>query len=931
MIHLNQISLKYLRKTLVFFVFLNFSFIYSQNPEEIQVYFEEDSIAVVRGETFTNFLVINNTSTADINIQNLAPQEDYPGLIFYAKDDFILSPGKQKRLPIKFIANLDFLKMPFNKLSFTLSANSINISENIEVFFTIQKEENRSIAIYPFSQENYIDPTIPESEIILFVENRGFSQRNIRLDFQSLPEGLEITPKQQTISLVGLEKQMITIKVATRRQNVLDPDYAIQVKATDLIDQENVGSSHIHVIMLSSNRQIARRTDTGSRNNFAEITYNEHSSGLNYLSLRGNTEFATTENIYGRFNLNADYYTQDGLYNLYDTWLELEHHKSTLRLGNVYGSDYDYSVSGRGAKISRKVGGNNEIEVFGLENNYSLYGTYFPQGKGSKMIGAKYSFGNTKYFSGKVSQIFEYDPRLSVATRVTHFASDFTYMDKHHFRGEAALSNEKGLVDKDENPGASMGLNYNTWFGKWDVQSTNSFATKNYAGLNRGSFLFNQRIGRKFSDTKRAFLLYQKSRVRPEYLNFQDTSIPNGLEHYPNYFYSEEAVKFGYQFSVRNWSFLLSPQIVQQKNENNDVAHDLLSYRLQTNIGSSFGTHGIHLSAEYSYSKEDKNMQWFHSLRTTMSYRFKGFSLNATAQWNPNNVTDLNSYYNINRDFVNYNLYTSYNFQALKHSLTGSISAGINYSELYENKTHDFNGNMEYKISSSWSTTGYFNYSNFKSTQVNGYSGNNYQFRLGIKKYFTVATSKGNHKVRFQLFEDKNFNGLLDGDEKVLANEVVKLNDYIAVTDQKGKVTFQNVPKGVYKLKVSERAGARLQIDPVMMVDKNIKMKISLVKNIRITGKLSEIKQAYDFKETTATGIVVYVKNEEGKVQTTVVNQNNEFEFFLKDGKYEIYIENDTFDFVKPKQTIEVKSTENVENLLFEYKKKNIEIRVKKF
>ena len=108
-------------------------------------------------------------------------------------------------------------------------------------------------------------------------------------------------------------------------------------------------------------------------------------------------------------------------------------------------------------------------------------------------------------------------------------------------------------------------------------------------------------------------------------------------------------------------------------------------------------------------------------------------------------------------------------------------------------------------------------------------------------------------------------------------------------------------------------------------------MNVGLVKNIRVAGRLTEVKQAYDSKETTVTGILVYAKSEDGEVHTAVVNQNNEFEFYLKDGKYEVYIKNDKFNFLQPNQTIEVTSEEEVETLLFEYKKKDTEIKVRRF
>ncbi len=54
------------------------------------------------------------------------------------------------------------------------------------------------------------------------------------------------------------------------------------------------------------------------------------------------------------------------------------------------------------------------------------------------------------------------------------------------------------------------------------------------------------------------------------------------------------------------------------------------------------------------------------------------------------------------------------------------------------------------------------------------------------------------------------------------------------MTDKNGKVVFQNVPEGTYTLKVNESAGARLMMDPVIMVHNNINRKVSLVKNIRV-------------------------------------------------------------------------------------------------
>ncbi len=928
------ISISLLRRTILFFVFalLHFSWAFAQEKKDVQIYFENDSITVEKGSTFNNFLVIKNNSSEEIMIKNIIPKKQYPGLLFYLKNDFTLGAGQSKSLLIKLIANVDFMKMKSNEIQFQISYTTSTVTNTESASFFVAKSENKNIAIYTASYENFINPALPQSSILLTVENQGYSQRTVKIDLQSIPDGLEIFPKQQTLSLEGLEKQTIEIKITVRKQNTLYPEFNINAIVTDMLDNKIVGSNTLYLIILSHNRQITRGNEGVRGSNFAEMSYNENSSGFNYLQLRGNTTFRITDGLKSRFNIGTDYYIQDGLYNLYDTWLELEKKNTVLRLGNLNSSDYDYPVFGRGGRVSTKFGENNQIEVLGLESNYNLYGTYFQQTKGSTMAGAKYTFGNTKSLNGKVSYIFDHDPRFNIDTQVANAVTSLVIKEKHTIRTEVGLSNEKGLSNRDENTGAAIGANYDGKLEKWEIQSSNFFATKSYAGIRRGSFFLNQRIGHELSAFQRAFIQYQNSQVEPEFLSFQSEPIQSeNSSNMRYYFNSTETLGLGYQFSLKKWNFLLYPKVEKQKTASFYTSQELFSYRLEANINTALGAHGLNLTAEYSYSKKNDKPYWFNSLKTTLSYRYKSFSLNGTAQWNATSVFDLNSYYDVNRNFANYNVYASYNFQMFNRNLTGSFSAGTFYSELYKNLNSNINGNIEYKISPSWSTTGYFNLSGYKSTAEYTTTGSYYQFRVGIKKYFTTATALGNYKVAFQFFEDKNFNGLLESGESVLANEIIKLDNYVAITDKNGKVVFQNVPEGTYTLKMNESAGDRLMMDPVIVVHNNINRKVGLVKNIRVVGKLTEIKQAYDVLETDVTGIVVYAKSEEGVIYTAVVNQNNEFEFFLKDGKYTIYIENDKYSYTQPSQDIQVTKEGDSKIVVFEYKKKDTTIKVKKF
>ena len=911
---------------------LQVSTVFGQNPSALKFYFESDTISAEHGKTFTNRLVVENTSGQELKIEKLLPESSYPGILLLPANSFILKADEKKQFSIKFIVNTDFMKMKSSEIRFNLSYSTANEKSTINTSFWIKKEDEKQLAIYSSSRENYITPSEKETQVSLFLENRSYSNRTIKLSFKSEPDHLEISPRQQTIALEPQEKKWIEVKVTLKHRSSFFPDYNLQVEATDIISNENVGSTYIKIIALSNNRQILRNVAPQSGKNFVEIGHNGNSSGTNYFQLRGNTEFLVGEDIEGRFNLNTDYFLDGNYYNLYDTWFELESKKSQLRLGNINANEYDYSVSGRGVKANTEVISDKNIEVFALETNYSLYGNYFRGNPSSKIAGAKFEYKKANDSRGKASYLFDYNPEMHTESHLAHWASIFNLGSRSNLQVEAGLSYEKGKVNIDENGGGSAVVNYGNKWRNWDFQSINSYATKSYVGLNRGSFNVNQNLSYKVAKQQRINLQYQVAQVEPEYLRSQRLlEISFEDNNRTKYFYSKQSAQLGYQLGLNKWNFLLAPQVEKQKNINSTVNNEFLSYRLRTDISTTFGMQGINLSAEYSYSKAGDLISWFPSFRSTLSYRFRNFGLNGSIQANPKDVIELNQFNNTNEDFIGYNVYASYNFQNSNRSFSGSITAGTNYSGLYKNKNQNLTGNLEYKFSSSWATTAHGTFSNFKSTQDNGYAGNNYQFRVGIKKYFINATSAGNYKVSLQLFEDKNANGKLDVGETILSNQAVKLNDFIAITDQNGRVTFQNVPKGSYTLKVNQTGELMLMRDPVIMVNQNLKLPVGLVRNNKVKGKLVEVKQAYDVLETDIRGIMVYARNEKGEVQTTVVNQNDEFEFFLKEGEYDVYIENDKYNYVEASKRIKVFNTIDSENILFEYSKKNTVIKVKKF
>ncbi len=924
------------RKRTVFLLLLilSASTIQAQTPsEDVQFYFELDTIAVTQGTTFTNFLHIKNRTNRSLNISSLIENEKYPGILLAPKNPSFLAPNSEEKVFVKFIASTDFMKMNNDAISFNLSyAFEDGTTQLKKATFYRQRTEEEEVFVYPMIQENYIDPVLPESTISIFVENTGYGSRSIQLELESNFAGLKLLPRQISVNLEGKEKKVIELKLSMRQQNIYLPNYNIQVKAIDLQKNKIASVTNIKVMMLSNSTQVMRNANIATDKNYMELAYNQLSNGFDYTQFKANSELKLGGGIRSVFNTAVDYYNNDDTYSVYNTYLDLERKGSSVRLGNIYGSDYDYSVSGRGAKVLAKLGSNKSIEALAIDTNYNIYSNYTSELQSSTTIATKYSFGAYNKFNGKVSYLYDHDPRLAVDSYITHFSSGFTLAENHNLRVETGLSQEQSTMDSKKQGGFMSSINYDYRTESWDLSSLNNFASTNYVGMNRGSLNLYQNIGYRLTATERLFLQYQNSQSKPEYLYNQYLPENTGQNIFnSNVYYSTHSLKSGLQISKNTWNFIFSPEVEKQKNNNSFSAEGLLAYRFRTTVSTSFKAHKLNMSAEYSYSEATERCYTFSSFKTMLNYNYKNFSLNGMIQYNPNTIYDLNYFSESSKNFINYNLYTSYNFKALQNKISGYFSAAINYSELYNNINQNVNANLEYKITPSWAGTAYANYSNYESLLANSFRGDNYQVKIGIKKYFSNGDIGAYHNVSLQFFHDQNLNGILDKDEFAMANEIIKLDSYVAKTDKSGKVIFKNVPQGSYKLRVNESSGARLMIDPTILVRKSVNLKIGLGKSNKVKGKLAEVKQTYDDLESDVRGIIIYAEDEQGIKTYTAVDQNDEFEFFLKNGTYRIFIENNKYEYVKSSETIQLNNADYPEILLFKFIKKDRQIKVKKF
>jgi hypothetical protein len=903
------------------------SAIAQQEKDSVSFSFEQDTVMAELGSTFLNFLIIKNESSHLIEITSVAAKTTYPGtLLKPSAAAFPLAAGESKRFPIKFLANQEFLKIPDRSIHYNLNYSINNKEQTQSAIFYIDRKEDTSVSIYPFATENYLDPNLPESNVSFFIENRSYSARQIKLSYRIQPEGIQIGQKEEIISLEAKEKRLISLQVSTHSNNSFNPDYQIIVDAEDMALNKTVGSTAIRAILLSNSRQM-NATGSNIFDNSIELTHAQLNQGLAYNQLRTNGLFALGR-LQASFSGNVDYYSQQQNLNIYNSWFELGGEALTLRLGNVYGDAYDYSISGKGAKLTYQPNDNNSLEAIISENDYSLYNTINSSRELARTLATHYQFTNNKSTLVKIAYVYNTDPNTSLKTNLLTLSSAVAIDSLQNLRFEGGISNQKHTAANLEAFGYSGGIFYGMGSKKWRINSTNFYSTPEYAGQRRGTLNLNQSISYTISQNKQLFLRYTNTTNKPDYLT-ESTFDPTGVLLPKIYYYGKNQILgTGFSFNHPSFNFSISPQVSEQKNNTNNLNREMLSYSLKMDLSTRIRNNNLSFSTEYGASSIDKGGSWYKNLRLLLSFRYKKISINALASFNPQNIYEVIQSTESQNKVNNYSLYSSYSFTAFNQKLKANLSGGINYSNTYQNFNKNINANIEYKLANTWAITGAGSYSGFKSES---FSSNNSQFRFGIKKYFRQATSVGNHNVKLKLFQDDNYNGIMDVKEKAISGKIIRLNNSVALTNKDGEVNYRNVMPGTYRLSVNGQEGLQLRGIDSVLVNRNRTILLPMIQNIHISGELKEIRQQYDTKETDIVGINIYAKNEKGEKFNTFVNPQGGFDLYLIEGNYTIYIENTRYEFLNPSQNIQAVKGETNNKLIFEFKKKDTEIKVKKF
>ncbi|MFD2162963.1 SdrD B-like domain-containing protein [Paradesertivirga mongoliensis] len=687
----------------------------------------------------------------------------------------------------------------------------------------------------------------------------------------------------------------------------------------------------------------------------------DNSTMLN-LGLYGNANLEKNRSLtyrYQTFFIN-NFYT-------YTPYLGNSHYvgyftpRTNVEIGDVNGnSNLGFTPTGRGIKGTYQLTEKHNVGAFylrgpGFFNQYnkSDYGLSYEFRKGAT----------------HVENFIQFNENSLLNTKGTQYSNKVRFMVSRNQSViiNSALSNEvynDGTTPLKRN-GFAYAVNYNGTFNKLSLNLSNSFGSEyniGYRGIKSVGADVLYRLGRSSALSAGAFIFDQK----PQY--FSSTGLLlNSRES------TTERYELKYNINKAEYNVALRAQhmyteIFNLRSESNGLGFD---FRPKATNDMRF-----FVSVAGAYNKLlDYDIDPYFTTQVRSSFRYKGLTTNLRYYYGPYQTYEqllfATSKINNQSIFVNTNM----RFWLIKRALTLEPSMIYSYETLYRRNRISLRPELYYVPKRGLEVKFYGQYMNNNQRNnpflnQNNFTNNfndinrpivmsNLFFGVGIKKRIGVPVSaRKYHKLSVAVFKDLNGNGKQDRDEQGLKNVLVNIKPLVKdtaltnysglrdngehfITNEQGKVTYNNLPKGSYIVKIvplSESDGFFAGSEQVVKIDGNQDLMMPLNQGVQLTGVLVAERDptAADFdKKVDLSKIRVSALDSLGKTFTALTDKDGRFSIRLPAGVYQVSInENalpDNFELEQKLTTIEMITVSDIYNLTFFIKERKRKINIKRF
>ncbi|WP_207427934.1 SdrD B-like domain-containing protein [Pedobacter sp. SYSU D00535] len=683
----------------------------------------------------------------------------------------------------------------------------------------------------------------------------------------------------------------------------------------------------------------------------------DNSTILN-LSLYGNTTLPGNRSLIYRFQT----FFADNFYS-YLPYLGNSHYvgytspKTTVEIGDVSGSpNFGLTPTGRGIRVTQEVLRNHTFGAFYLQNprlfnsvNRTDYGFSY-----GLRIG-RTRFDN--YFQRTENSLLKFDGLQYSNSLRLPFARN------HSITLNSALSQENyyDFTTPVVKTGYAYAVNYFGAIRKFTFGFHHTYGSK-FNTSYRGITSFGANVLYRFNYTNSAEANYYSYDQNPQYLStsgFLLTSRPSASALY----------ELKYTYSPYNYTTALK----LQHQENN-----IFNLRTRSNgLGVDFrprqtGNTRFYLSVFGAYNElPDYNLNPYFSAQLRTMVRHRGLTSSIRYFYGPYQTFEQLLF--ANTKVNNQSIYTNTNLKlwVLRNKLSFEPSFVYSYETLF--KRHRISARPEFYympksglefrfygqyINNNQKNNPFINLDNVEAFDQS-MSTSNIFFGFGFKKRIGVPVSGKKYKaLKVAVFKDLNGNGQQDKNEQGIKNVLINVKSLNVdstdnsqsrlkeigenfVTDQQGKIAYNNLPKGEYKITLvplSENSGFFAANERILSLKDDETVLMPLNQGVQLTGILMAQKDVVsaDYERSVdVSKIRVTAIDSLGKIYSTLTDGNGRFVLKLPVGTYSVSVnENvlpENFELQQKRIVVDMLTVADNYNITFNMLEKKRKLNIKRF
>jgi hypothetical protein len=679
------------------------------------------------------------------------------------------------------------------------------------------------------------------------------------------------------------------------------------------------------------------------------------------VNLYGNAKLSLGRSLSYRYQsfFSQQYYNEKAFKGNYH-YLGYFTPRSFVEIGNITGwGNFGFTPSGRGARAEYSFG-KNKLGIIYLQNpDLFLSVTNRTAGLHHELVLKKFSLVN--YYQQSWNEFNKVNGNLFVTGVNVQIRS------QHIFSGRIGTSNENyyGAAVPFSKTGYGGSLNYSGTIRDLSVYINSNYGSKYYTGY-RGITSLN--YAATYRQDKRHVWTITNSlyRQNPVYFDVQGNPLAT---------FTSNSEKYELRYSIQSGTSNYSVRAAYYNDNFLNIHYQTRGLGLDYHPTSKSDFRFVsNIFASY-VKLPDYHVPDYFTAQVRTSLRYKSLTANVRYNYGPYQAYEHLRFatYQINHQSIYLNAYYGLWLMADKVSIEPSLN--YSYETLYKRSRVSVRPQLYYFSKSGWQFNMYgeFIMNSQKITslddKVRPYTLENQDetsvykdlvFGVGIKKQFGIPiTGKKFFTTAIVIFKDLNGNGRQDKNEEAIENVLVSIKpldiDTVegresgamsergeeVITDSKGRVTFRNLPRGMYKVTAKplmDNAGWFPGMEQELMLDKTREIEVPFTHGVRIIGSISVDRSVFSNvrnKSPELARIRITAVDSAGKTYTSLTAENGQFELYVPAGDYRISINQKAFgdNFLLDQNSIPVSLMAGMDayNISFHLREKERQVKVKKF